>query len=101
MFRLAGHLKCFVSDIEDGMAYTELIEWLAYYQIDPYGEVRDDLRAGVVAAQVFNAQLDRKTRNKAKGPADFILFDPCKREKSPQDVDNQIMSAFGLGKPNG
>lgn len=47
----------------------ELSEWMAYYNLDPWGPERADLRAGTIAATVANCHA-------AKGhtfrPSDFI-----------------------------
>jgi hypothetical protein len=34
----------------------ELAEWAAYYQCEPFGEERADLRAGIVASVIANVQ---------------------------------------------
>lgn len=34
---------------------AEFAEWLAYYRLEPWGEERGDLRAGIVASTVANA----------------------------------------------
>lgn len=49
---------------------AEFSEWMAYYRLDPQGEDRADLRAGIVAATVANAARGRKSR--AFKPKDFM-----------------------------
>lgn len=59
-------------------------EWLAYYEMDPFGRDRDDLRAGIIAATVANAAHGRKRRKTYK-PKDFMpKFD--RRPKSWQQM---------------
>lgn len=36
------------------MTWTQFQEWLLYYQEEPFGEDRDDLRAGSVVAAIYN-----------------------------------------------
>ena len=36
------------------LSYTEFQEWCLYYQIEPWGEDRADLRAGIVASTLHN-----------------------------------------------
>ena len=49
---------------------AEFSEWMAYYRMDPRGEERADLRAGIVAATVANAARGRKSRTFK--PKDFM-----------------------------
>jgi hypothetical protein len=48
------------------------VGWLAYYQIEPFGTEMDDLRAGVVAAAIYNVNRDVKKRADPFVPADVI-----------------------------
>lgn len=94
LFRLAAKLGRFVSEIEHGMDHTEFLEWCEFYSIEPFGEIRDDLRAGVIASAVVNVQLSKKDRNKAKSPNDFVLFDALKSKDKTDSADAQVIAAF-------
>ena len=59
---------------------VELLYWLAINPSDPIGEERRDLRAGTVAAAIWNVQLPPEQRLKA---TDFLPFK--KREKVVTD----------------
>jgi hypothetical protein len=50
----------------------ELTEWMAFYELEPFGPERGDLRAGIVAATVANANRDPKKVKKAFEPQDFM-----------------------------
>ncbi|MBW0450842.1 phage tail assembly protein T [Paraburkholderia phenoliruptrix] len=67
---------------------AELTEWLAYYQIEPFGTHMDDLRAGVVTAAVYNGIRDAKKRPEPFGPADVI---PWLGGFSPQREDELVL----------
>ncbi len=55
----------------------QLGEWLAYYRIDPWGEVRADLRHGIATAVMANIHRDGKSRPEPYRPVDFMPdFDP-------------------------
>ena len=54
---------------------------MAYYRIDPFGEKRADLRAGIIAAQVVNFSMSPPT-SPAK-PSDFMPFEPPAEEPKP------------------
>lgn len=72
VFRLALALGATVAELEQRMGVLELTEWMAYYQIEPFGEERADLRAGIVAATVANTF--RGKNSKAAAPQDFMPF---------------------------
>lgn len=66
----------------------ELTEWAAFLQLEPHGEERADLRAGIIASTIANA-------NKKKGtspfkPEDFMpKFEP----QEEQTVEQQMAIA--------
>lgn len=50
----------------------ELSEWMAYYELNPFGSVRTDLNAGVIAATIAN--VNRGKNGKTFQPADFMPY---------------------------
>lgn len=57
-------------------------EWQAYFQVEPWGEERADLRAGIVAATVANPW--RKEGSEPFKPEDFMpKFG--RQEEEPED----------------
>lgn len=55
----------------------ELSEWAAYDQIEPFGEPRADLRAGIITATIANANRDPEKHSSPFTPDDFMpKFDP-------------------------
>lgn len=62
----------------------ELAEWAAYYEIEPFGQERDNLHAGIVAATVANVN-----RGKGKKPVqagDFMLRVHADEPPDPAEV---------------
>ena len=60
---------------------SEVTQWLAFYSLDPWDGVRGDLRAGIVASTIANA--NRGKDQKAFVPDDFMPdFD---REPTPKN----------------
>lgn len=55
-----------------GMTRRQLLEWLEFDEIDPFGEERADLRAGIVAAAVTEPHRDPEKRSDPFTPADFM-----------------------------
>jgi hypothetical protein len=60
-----------VDGLLDELSSAALAEWLAYFQLEPWGEERADLRAGIVASTVANVNRPAK-RKKAFEPKDFM-----------------------------
>lgn len=58
----------------------ELAEWQAFEAIEPFGEERDDLRAGQVCAVVAN--VNRGSGSKVYSAKDFLLY------REPQTADD-------------
>ena len=64
------------------MDSTELAEWMAYYGLEPFGQEREALHAGIIAATVANANAGK---GKAYQPADFMPdFD--RKEQTADDM---------------
>lgn len=65
----------------------ELTEWAAFLQLEPHGEDRADLRAGIVASTIANA--NRKKGTRAFKPSDFMP----KFEQQEQTLEQQKAAA--------
>lgn len=71
------------------MESRELLEWMAYFTLEPWGQVQEDLRAGVVASMVANASMGS---GKAIQPGDiFPLYDLNKIRRPGQKADGRAM----------
>jgi hypothetical protein len=53
------------------MTASDLLEWEALYAIDPWGEQRADLRAGIIASATVAPHCRKHQMPK---PADFMPF---------------------------
>lgn len=63
--------------------------WIAYYNLEPWGETRADLRAGIVAAAVRNGLRAKGTRSFK--PVDFMpQFGP--REVDEDGITNRVLA---------
>lgn len=73
------------------MRPSELHEWFAFYRIDPWGEGRGDLRSGIVASVVANANRGRS--GKTFTAMDFMPF--AEREPDGQvELAKRIRAAL-------
>lgn len=75
----------------------ELTEWAAYYQLAPFGEYRQDIRAGIVASTMANVHAKK---GHSFTPKDFMpTFEPAKPKRSmtadeAMDALKRIAGAF-------
>lgn len=70
----------------------EFGRWLAYGEIEPFGPLRDDLRAGMVAAIIANVNRDPRRRPEPFTPATF--FDSLAAlEPEPDLPDDERLEA--------
>ena len=80
------------------MSSREFAEWMAYYEIEPFGEERADWRAGMIAATIANIFRDTKKRRKPYKPQDFMPKLEEKREQTWQEqlqIVRMLNAAFG------
>jgi hypothetical protein len=72
------------------MSSRQLSEWLAFFQLEPWGEERADLRAGIVASTVANVNRSAKRRKPYK-PQDFMpRFD--EEDETPEESALRMMA---------
>lgn len=62
-----------VGELDAQLSSSELTEWIAYASIEPFGDMRADFRAGVIASTLANVNRDPK-RGKPTKPIDFMPF---------------------------
>ncbi len=69
---------------------------MAYYELDPWGEERADLRSGIVSAVIANVHRDAKKQPKPYQPTDFMPY-----WQKPEMTEDQIAAkvAAALGAP--
>lgn len=73
------------------MTRQEFLEWLAFYKLDPFGEIREDLRAGILAAAVVNTLRGvHGVKGRQVKPKDFM---PTfrRRRMSGDDMKSMLM----------
>jgi hypothetical protein len=72
VFRLALALGLPVRELLARIGSDELTEWMAFYQLEPFGDFRADLRSAIVASTLANAH--RSKEGKPFTPEDFMPF---------------------------
>jgi hypothetical protein len=61
-----------VAELLGRITSTEIAEWMAYYSIDPFGEIRGDMRSAMQCCLMANAWNGDK--NKTFSMDDFMLI---------------------------
>lgn len=84
-----------MAELEDTLGSGELTKWYAYYQIEPFGQWRDNYHAAMVAATIVNNI--GKVKN-AKQINDFMLEHPDLRRKRETSTTLAIMDALAKKK---
>lgn len=69
----------------------EFVEWQAYFGLDPFGEDRADLRAGIIAMTIANSQRAKGTR-----PFTAQEFMPTFGRRRPREeqTPQQMLAVF-------
>ena len=76
------------------MTSAQLAEWMAFAQLEPWGEERADLRAGIVASTVAN--VNRGKGQKVLTPQHFMPeFEPETEEQAAARLMARAMAALG------
>lgn len=73
-----------VSELGDRMSSLELSEWMAYYDIEPWGEERADLRQAMTTSAVHNSIQAQAKHPRWTKPGDFM---PFSKQAQPNTVD--------------
>lgn len=78
-----------IAQLKAEMSHREFVSWLAFYEVEPWGEERADLRAGIVASTVANCHVSRK--GKGFKPSDFMPdFGKAAKRKTGQTREEQM-----------
>jgi len=84
-----------VSELGKRVTSSELSEWIAWDRIQPFGEMREDLRAGMIAAPLLNIWIP-KGKKRAKASDWIMEFDSVDEEKKIQSPEVMKMLLSGL-----
>ena len=95
---MALALGCTVGELLGRISSRELTEWMAYFELDPFGQERADLRSAIVASTVANTVRDPKKKQKPWLPRDFMPKFEQQREQTWQEqlaIVEMINAAMG------
>ena len=78
------------------MSSAQFAEWMAYSRLEPWGEQRADLRAGIVASTMAN--VNRGKSRKPYKPHEFMPdFEPVSEEEQVARMRARARAALGGG----
>jgi len=72
---------------------TEFTEWMAFYELEPFGDIIADLRHGTAAALLANINRDSKSRPEQYTAEDFIFWrreDQVVEDATPVLLDDPV-----------
>jgi hypothetical protein len=69
--------------------YEKLARWMAYFELEPFGPIQEDLRAGMECSLLYNS--NRGKDSPAKAPEDFFpSLAPPEEVSERQDRAKQV-----------
>lgn len=85
-----------VEEMLNRMTSAELVSWRAFSQVEMIGPDREDLRAGIVASAVYNANRASRA-SKVHKPIDHMPFQKAEKENAHKamSVEQQVAAVFG------
>ena len=92
-YRLALELgEADVDGLLERLTWRQLLGWMAYYRLDPWGQERSDLRAGIVASTIANVYRGKR---RPLQPKDFMPHFGAKtpRVQTKEQVLSVLMAA--------
>jgi hypothetical protein len=101
---LALALGATVEELQARMSSSEFSSWLAFYRLEPFGEVRADFRTGLLCATVAN--LVRDKHQAPHTPADFMplaeleLEEEPARPKTAKESQKEVIAAMRATLPS-
>ncbi len=66
-----------VSELDQRMSSEEYSNWVAFYELEPFGPYRDNLHAGIIASILAN--IHRAKGSQAMKATDYLLVHPDDR----------------------
>jgi len=84
-----------VSELQAKLSSTELKEWQVFYEMEPFGHIRDDLNAGLITNTLMN--IHRGEKQQAYKLQDTMLTFGKKQKKrqSQREISARLMAWCG------
>lgn len=82
-----------MKEIQDKMSYEEFIDWMAFYQLEPFGPAVDNLGHAITSSVIANVNRDPKNQKKPYKPEDFLI-----KTNNPKKVIDPQVTKVALEK---
>lgn len=78
---------------------AEFSEWIAYSRVEPFGEERGDLRAGIVASTIANSASSKSSKKFAPGEfmPDFSCSGRWVQQSNVDTMQQTLKTMLGGG----
>jgi hypothetical protein len=86
-FRLALALGKTVKQLQNEITSKEFSYWIAYYNIEPFGEVFHDTLSAQQCAVMVNSNPYRKSGSKAYSATDFMVTRSLSSQEGAENED--------------
>lgn len=90
--RLCLQIGCTLDELGRRMTAQEFGLWGELWEDEPWGDLRDDLRTGIICATYAN--YAGKTRNDSAGPASPSEFMPFLKQEPEEVVEPDPVTFF-------
>lgn len=79
---------------------TAFAKWMEYYEAEPFGEIRGELRHGQIMAMTANLNRNEKKRPAPFTAEDFMNFQnkPVEKKQSKAEVSAGLRKIFAGAK---
>lgn len=98
LFRLALALGKTISELRATLSYREFRDWCMYFDLEPWGEQRADLRNGIAAANLRNVYAAWAGVPQSATPADFMPYlesaDVCTAPVQERELTDDELAAW-------
>lgn len=74
-----------LAELQQRVSSRDFAEYWAHHQLEPWGLEREDLRAGIVASTIANANRDPKKRAQPYTAFDFVPQGATDEDESDED----------------
>lgn len=82
-----------VAELGERMSSAEFSEWMAFYNIEPFGEERADLRQALTTSAVHNSIQVQMKKPQWTKPGDFMPFSTQPKEQPKKQPPAAIPAA--------
>ena len=96
MHRLALALGCTVSELSSRLSLKELVEWMSFYELEPWGSSLDGMRIAANTAAIYNTRMNMTKNSKTMRPQDLFIGvnTPKKKKMGWQEVKRRMRMIF-------